>query len=149
MRLVKRQSKHALKFFECRLAPRGESVKQHLRIARAAKHAAFCLQIGSQCAEVINLTVEDQAVARGWMKHRLMAGRGGILNGKAAKAKSGHRPAAVILQRQLLIAQVVGAAMHHRVHHGTNRLPYKARTLPDDSAYATHVNAPFSEPNLS
>ena len=74
-RLVKRKRKHPLELLDRRLAPGGEGLQQHFRVARAAELSAKPLELAPQAAEVVDLAVEDQPVAGGGVDHRLMPGR--------------------------------------------------------------------------
>ena len=72
--MIKGEGEHAVELVEGLLAPCRQRLEQHLGVARALKSAALRLQPLLEFAEVVDLPVEHQTIARAGMDHRLVAG---------------------------------------------------------------------------
>ena len=73
---------------------------------------AACAQLGDQLQVVVDLAIEDQPQAAVFIAHGLVARCAEVVDGQAAKPQ-GHA-------RVVVLAFVVGAAMHQGGVHGSD-----------------------------
>jgi hypothetical protein len=139
--VIKGKGIHAVDLLDGMLAPRGQRPQQDLRVARAPKHHAGTLQLRPQRAKVVDLTVEDQAVARLLVEHRLVPGRREIEDRQPPEAEARNRPGVAVAKRQFLVALVIRPAMNHRLHHGPHGRLHLPTITADDPADSTHRTA--------
>lgn len=145
--MVEGEGEHAVEFVERLLAPGNERVEQDFRVAGTPQSDSERLELRPQPAEVVDLAVEDQAVACFRMEHRLMAGGREVEDREPAKPKPDgacRRPGRMQpgSDRKLLVARVIGSAVDHRAHHRTHRWLHQPRIGSDGPGDSAHLRAP-------
>ena len=136
--VVKRERIHALDFLKRLLAPAAECVQQNFRVAMTSEQHALALECRTDAPEVVNLAIEDQAVAGRNVVHRLMAGLREIKDGEPTKPKASVWPGRLLTKFQKFEPRIVRSAVGHHLHHAANRRRYGRLVLADDPADATH-----------
>ncbi len=136
--MIEGEGIHALQFPDRLLAPHRQRLQQHFRIAGTVKPRAVGLKFRPQLPEVVNFSVEDDAVAGSFVEHRLVAGRRKVEDRKPTKTECGDRSRVVAAERKFLIAFVIGPAMDHGPHHGPRRRLHLPTIAADDSANPAH-----------
>lgn len=122
-RVIEGQRKHPVDLVERLLPPCGERRQKHLGIAAAAEGPARGGEPVAECAEVVNLAIEDEHVACGGIHDRLMAGGRAVEDRQPPEAEPRPHALTIVADRQLLVALVVRSAMHHRASSPAPRVP--------------------------
>jgi len=120
-----------------RLAPDSERVEENLGVARSEKCDTLRLEFATKIAKVVDFAIEDQAVTRRGVAHRLVSGLRQVHDRKPAKPEARDR-ATIVPQGQLFVALVVRSAVRHRTHHFSDSLFDRKGYPGDASAYAAH-----------
>ena len=136
--MVEREPEHAVELLDRLLSPDREGAEQHLGVAGRPEAMPRGGEPGPDRLEVVDLPVEHQAVAGRLVQHRLMTQRREVHDRQPAESEPHHGTGVGVSDRELLVALIVGAAMHHRPHHAPNRGLDRHRGKTEDACDAAH-----------